>query len=48
MELTLFEVEQGNGNGLVIDRNSDSVLRTMELSSCIAVLIVGSDQLADL
>lgn len=44
MELNLFEVEQGNGKGLAIDRNTDSVLRTMGLSSCIAVLIVGSNQ----
>lgn len=44
MELSLIEVGQGNGNGLAIDKNSDSVLRTTDLVGCIAVLIVGKNE----
>ncbi len=41
MRYTLFTVEQGNGNGQSIDKNSDSLLRTSDLIGCIAVIIIG-------
>lgn len=39
MQLTLIDVKQGNGNGLSIERESDSVLRTTDMVACIAICI---------
>lgn len=39
MKRQLVIVEQGNGNGQFIDKNSDSVLKTTDLVGCVAILI---------
>lgn len=44
MELNVVKVEQGNGKGQYIDKDSDAVLRTTDLVGCIAVLIVGKER----